>query len=97
MCCGLAAASNKKRHVATPPPAGVQRRMERNRQKLVGRDKGSFTEQQTEGNSNNNDTDEEETQHKLHSPESCSPGLMPRDPETRVSSHHPAPPSRKPA
>jgi len=39
----------QKRHVAAPPPARVQRRMERKRQKLVGRDKGSFTEQQTEG------------------------------------------------
>jgi len=35
--------------VATPPPAGMRRRMERNRQKLVGRDKGSLTEQQTKG------------------------------------------------
>jgi len=35
--------------VAAPPPAAVQRRMERSRQKLVGRDKGSLTEQQTEG------------------------------------------------
>jgi len=35
--------------VAAPPPAEVQRRMERNRQKLVGRDKGSLTEQQTKG------------------------------------------------
>jgi len=34
---------------AAPPPAGVRRRMERNRQKLVGRDKGSLTEQQTKG------------------------------------------------
>jgi len=32
---------------ATPPPAGVGRRMERKRQKLVGQDKGSLTEQQT--------------------------------------------------
>jgi len=39
----------QKRHAATPPPTGVWRRMERNRQKLVGRDKGSLTEQQTEG------------------------------------------------
>jgi len=39
----------QKRHTATPPPAGVRRRMERNRQKLVGRDKGSLTEQQTKG------------------------------------------------
>jgi len=35
--------------VAAPAPAGVWRRMERNRQKLVGRDKGSLTEHQTEG------------------------------------------------
>jgi len=39
----------QKRHAAAPPPARVRRRMERNRQKLVGRDKGSLTEQQTEG------------------------------------------------
>ena len=34
---------------AAPRPAGGQRRMERSRQKLVGRDKGSLTEQQTKG------------------------------------------------
>jgi len=34
--------------VAAPPPAGVQRRMGIGR-KLVGRDKGSLTEQQTKG------------------------------------------------
>jgi len=39
--------------------------MERKRQKLVGRDKGSLTEQQTKGNSNNNDTDKEKIRHKL--------------------------------
>ena len=32
-----------------PSPSGVRRRMERNRQKLVGWDKGSLTEQQTKG------------------------------------------------
>jgi len=32
-----------------PPRAGVGRRMERNRQKRVGQDKGSLTEQQTKG------------------------------------------------
>jgi len=42
-------ASNKKRHAADPPPAGVRRRMERNRQKPVVWDKGSLTEQQTKG------------------------------------------------
>jgi len=35
--------------VAAPPPAGVRRRIERIRQKLVGWDKGSLTEQQTKG------------------------------------------------
>jgi len=39
----------QERHAATASPAGVPRRMERNRQKLVGRDKGSLTEQQTKG------------------------------------------------
>jgi len=37
----------QKRHAVSPPPAGMRRRMERNRQKLVGRDKGSLTEQKT--------------------------------------------------
>jgi len=37
----------QKRHAATPPHARVRRRVESNRQKLVGRDKGSLTEQQT--------------------------------------------------
>jgi len=36
----------QKCHVATHPPAGVRGRMERNRQRLVGGDKGSLTEQQ---------------------------------------------------
>ena len=40
-CYGLAAASS----LTAPRSAGVRRRMERNRQKLVGRDKGSLTEQ----------------------------------------------------
>jgi len=37
------------RRAAAPPPAGVRRRMGRNRHELVGRDKGSLTEQQTKG------------------------------------------------
>ena len=44
-----AAAGNKSATRPPLPPAGVRRRMERNRQKPVGRDKGSLTEQQTEG------------------------------------------------
>ena len=39
----------QKCHSAAPPPAAVRRRMGRKRQKLVGRDKGSLTEQQTKG------------------------------------------------
>jgi len=39
----------QKHHTAAPPPAPVRRGMERNRQKLVGWDKGSLTEQQTKG------------------------------------------------
>jgi len=39
----------QKRHVAAPPLTRVWRRMERNTQKLVGRDEGSLTEQQTKG------------------------------------------------
>jgi len=39
----------QKHHVAAPPPTGVRRRMERNRQKMVGWHKSSLTEQQTKG------------------------------------------------
>jgi len=45
----LGCGQQQKRHMAASPPAGVRRRMERNRQKLVGQDKGSLTEQQTKG------------------------------------------------
>ena len=48
-CLGFGCHQQQKRHASAPPPAGVRRRMERKRQKLVGRDKGSLTEQQTEG------------------------------------------------
>ena len=48
-CSGLGCGWQQKHHVAAPPPSGVRRRMERNRQKLVGWDKGSLTEQQTKG------------------------------------------------
>ena len=48
-CFGFGCRRQQKRHAAAPPPAGVRRRMERKRHKLVGRDKGSLTEQQTEG------------------------------------------------
>ena len=45
----LGCGRQQKRHAAASPPAGVQSRMERKRQKPVGRDKGSLTEQQTKG------------------------------------------------
>ena len=48
-CSGFGCSQTQKRHAATPPPTMVRRRIERNRQKLVGRDKGSLTEQQTKG------------------------------------------------
>jgi len=48
-CSGFGCSRQLKRHAAAPLPAGVRRRMERNRKKLVGRDKGSLTEQQTKG------------------------------------------------
>ena len=63
-CFGFGCRRQQKHHAAAPPPAGVRRRMKRKRQKLVGRDKDSLTEQQTEGNRNNNDTDKEKTQQK---------------------------------
>jgi len=47
--------------------------MERKRQKPVGWDKGSLTEQKTKGNSNNNNTGKEKTQDKLYNTESSSP------------------------
>jgi len=45
----LAVASNKRATWPPLPPAGVRRRVGRNGQKLVDRDKGSLTEQQTKG------------------------------------------------
>jgi len=48
-CYSVAAAGNKSATWLPLPPPGERRRIERNRQKLVGRDKGSLTEQQTKG------------------------------------------------
>ena len=48
-CSGFGCSRQQKHHAAAPPPAGVWRRMERKRQKLVGRDKGSLTKEQTKG------------------------------------------------
>jgi len=59
--------------------------MRRKRQKLVGGDKGSLTEQQTEGNGNNNDTNKEKTQQQT---------ARPRQPLSRTGPA-PRPPSRE--
>jgi len=48
-CSGFGCSRQQKHHAAASPPAGLRRKMERNRQKLVGRDNGSLTEQQTKG------------------------------------------------
>jgi len=64
----------QKRHVAAAPPAGV-RRMERNRRKPVGWDKGGLTEHQTEGTGTT--TIQMRRKHNTHDPESRSPGPDP--------------------
>jgi len=69
----LAAAGNKKRHAAAPPPAAVRRRMERKRQKLVGQDKGSLTEQQTEGTVTTMVQIRRKHNNEPHDPDSRSP------------------------
>jgi len=68
-----AAAGNKKRHMAAPPPARVRRRMERKRQKPVGRDKGSLTEQQTEGTVTTTIQIRRKHNNEPHDPDSRSP------------------------
>jgi len=60
----LAAAGNKS---AMWPPIPLPRcggEWKETGRKLVGRDKGSLTEQQTKGNSNNNNTEKGNTQNK---------------------------------
>ena len=77
-----------------PSPAGVRRRMERNKQKLAGRDKGSLTEQQTKGTVTTTIQIRGIHKTKQTAQQSCSPWLPPlRTPEPRVSSRHPAPPT----
>jgi len=67
--------------------------MKRKRQKLVGRDKGSLTEQQTEGNRNNNDTNKEKIQQRTIRPRQplSRTAPAPRPPKPRVSSRRAAP------
>jgi len=73
--------------------------MERKRQKLVGRDKGSLTEQQTEGNKNSNDTNKEKTQQRTARPRQqlSRTGPAPRPPKPRVSPRRAASPPPEPS
>jgi len=97
-CFGFSCRQQQKRHAAAPPPAAVRRRVERKRQKLVGRDKGSLTEEQTKGTvtttvqirRKHNKTD------RKTDPLSRT-GPAPRAPEPRVSSHRAAPPPPEPS
>jgi len=71
---------------------------EENRQKLVGRDKGSLTEQQTEETGTTTIQIRRKTRHEPHNPESHPPQPAPRAPEPQVSSRQAAPlPHRNPA
>ena len=83
---------------ATPPPSGVRRRMERNRWKLVGRNKGSLTEQQTEGTVTTMIPISRIHKTKQQNAESNSHHLLPpHAPEPRLTSHCPAPPQPEPS
>ena len=87
-----------KRHAAAPPPAGVRRRMERKRQQLVGRDKGSLTEQQTKGTGTTTIQIKGIYKIKQTAQQSRSPRLpSQRAPEPRVSSRCPTPPPLEPS
>jgi len=72
--------------------------MERNRQKLVGRDKDSLTEQETKGTGTTTVQIRGTHKTKQTAQQSRSPGPpLLRAPELRVSSHHPAPPPPEPS
>jgi len=72
--------------------------MERNRQKLMGRDKGSLTEQQTKGIRRTTIQIRGIHKTKQTAQQSRSPELTPlRAPEPRESSHRPAPPPSEPS
>jgi len=72
--------------------------MERNRQKPVGRDKGSITEQQTEGTGTTTIQKRgiHKTKHTAQQSRSPEPPPL-HAPEPRVSSHRAAPPSPEPS
>jgi len=96
MCSGFGCRRQQKHHAATPPPAGVRRRMKRKRQKPVGRDKGSLTEQQTEGTGTTMVQIRRKHNNEAHDPDSRSPGQDRRHapPKPRVRSRRATPPTR---
>jgi len=98
-CSGFGCRRQQKHHAAAPPPARVRRRMERNRQKPVGWDKGSLTEQQTKGTGTTtiqirriHKTNQQNRTHRAEPLSRTEP--PPRAPEPRVSSRHAVPPTR---
>jgi len=100
-CFGFGCSWQQKRHAADPPPAGVRRRMKRNRQKLVGRYKGSLTEQQTEGTGTTtiqkrglHRTNPQNRARRTDPRSRTAPPLCP--PEPRVRSRRGPPPPRNP-
>jgi len=97
LCSGFDCRQQQQRHAAAPPPTGVRRRMERNRQKPVGRDKGSLTEQQTEGTATTTIQMRRKAQHK---PQNRARRTEPPSPtgavRSRAASEFPPPRSPSP-
>jgi len=80
------------------PRWGAEENGKKTGRKLVGRDKGSLTEQQTKGNSNNNDTDKGNTQNKPHDHRAVLPDRTAAEPSRAVSEFPLCrPPPRNPA
>ena len=101
LCYGLAGAGNNS---ATQPPLprpGCRGESKETGRKLVGRDKGSLTEQQTKGTGTTmiqkRGIHKTNPQNRACRTEPLSPRMPLRAPELRVSSRHPAPPHRYPA
>jgi len=97
LCYGLAGAGNNS---ATQPPLprpGCRGESKETGRKLVGRDKGSLTEQQTKGTGTTmiqkRGIHKTNPQNRACRTEPLSPRMPLRAPELRVSSRHPAPPT----
>ena len=101
-CSGSAAAGNKSTTRPPLPPLGCGGEWKETGRKLVGRDKGSLTEQQTKGTGTT--TIQKRGKHKTNQQNRArrtvllsrtEPPLSP--PELRESSHHAAPPPPEPS